>query len=102
MTFSELKDFIMDFDPHMTPELMADVEPMLKMEFESADANDDGGLDEDEFTAATQPGSACASHDECPSEDPFCYEGHCAPCDECHYCWDGIDDTCGTCGAGFP
>jgi hypothetical protein len=26
----------------------------------------------------------------------FCYDGFCAPCEECHYCDDGIDGTCGS------
>jgi len=45
---------------------------------------------------------ACNSHSECGSSAPFCYEGRCAPCSECHYCHDGIDDTCGPCGDGYP
>ena len=40
----------------------------------------------------------CASHSDCPSHLPFCYEGECTSCDECHYCADGIDETCGPCG----
>ena len=39
----------------------------------------------------------CASHDHCSSGDPFCYDGNCASCDECHYCADGVDNTCGPC-----
>lgn len=45
---------------------------------------------------------ACNSHSECAGSTPFCYEGRCAPCSECHHCHDGIDDTCGPCGSGYP
>ena len=62
---------------------------------------------------------ACSSHDECLDfcEDgelkPFCYHignlvvdgeavGECSSCDECHGCGDGIDQTCGYCGDGYP
>merc|ERR1712129_234811 len=44
----------------------------------------------------------CASHSDCDSYLPFCYDGHCDLCTECHYCHDGVDGTCGNCGAGFP
>ena len=47
----------------------------------------------------------CDSHDECPTDLPFCYDGHggsCQPCSECEHCFDGIDDTCGSCGDGYP
>ena len=45
---------------------------------------------------------SCLSHAECVESKPFCYEGVCAPCSECQYCHDGIDNTCGSCGAGYP
>jgi len=98
LTFKELRKFIMQC-PGVTKEMWHEHKDMIKHEFDSADEDGDGMLSEEEFTAATQPGAACTSHQEC---DEFCYEGQCAPCDECHYCWDGIDDTCGTCGDGFP
>jgi len=75
----------------------------IKGDFKSADTDgDEETLSEEEFLAMTAPGTGCESHDDCSGDDPFCYSGHCAPCDECHYCWDGIDGTCGGCGDGFP
>jgi len=47
-------------------------------------------------------GDSCASHDDCPSESPFCYESSCSSCEECHFCSDGVDGTCGPCGDGYP
>ncbi|CAK0863910.1 unnamed protein product [Prorocentrum cordatum] len=99
MTFQELQDFLLAL-PGVTQEMWDEQQSYVKEDFESADVNSDGGLDEEEFVAATQPGAKCASHDEC--DDEFCYAGHCASCDDCHYCWDGIDGTCGSCGDGFP
>ena len=46
------------------------------------DDDDDGGV-----SAGTL---FCSSHDECPPGDPFCYDGECADCDECHFCSDGV------------
>jgi hypothetical protein len=37
----------------------------------------------------------CTAHDDC-GEGKFCSAGACSACDECHYCWDGIDGTCGS------
>jgi hypothetical protein len=37
----------------------------------------------------------CTAHDDC-GEGKFCFAGACSACDECHYCWDGIDGTCGS------
>ena len=51
------------------------------------------------FTTNSQ---TCTSHDVCPSDNPFCYDGNCSPCSECHFCEDGIDGTCGLCGDGYP
>ena len=45
---------------------------------------------------------SCGSHDDCPADYPFCYDGLCDLCSECHYCHDGIDGTCGSCGDGYP
>lgn len=49
-------------------------------------------------------GEYCNSHDDCSSGDNvFCNVNYdCDWCSECHYCWDGIDDTCGDCGDGYP
>ena len=44
----------------------------------------------------------CDSHDDCPADYPFCYDGLCDLCSECQYCQDGIDGTCGSCGDGYP
>jgi len=57
----------------------------------------------------------CREHDDCPgsgSDGIFCYYtgwdwlsgnyGTCESCDECHWCQDGVDNTCGSCGEGYP
>jgi len=94
ITFAELKKFL------KANGLWADEdEEHVQGIFDWADADGDGGVDEDEYVAATEPGKGCLSHDRC---DEFCYKGVCAPCDECRVCNDGIDGTCGTCGEGFP
>jgi len=50
-------------------------------------------------TASTTTVVACASHDDCGGETPFCYDGLCDTCDQCQNCEDGVDGTCGPCGA---
>jgi len=52
----------------------------------------------------------CSSSADCTdATKPFCYQredflytAYCAECSECHVCHDGADETCGSCGDGFP
>eukprot|EP01083_Nonionella_stella_P296204 1006350_1 len=43
----------------------------------------------------------CSSHSNCPGQ--FCMEGgqwdYCQDCSQCHNCWDGVGNNCGSCGA---
>jgi len=41
-------------------------------------------------------GPTCNSHDDCSPDTPFCYQGVCDVCASCHYCTDGVDNTCGS------
>jgi len=43
----------------------------------------------------TSESTPCAAHSDCPAEMPFCYDGECDLCSECHYCHDGVDGGCG-------
>jgi hypothetical protein len=65
-------------------------EDVVQMCCATCEAYEDG--DED--------GESCSSHS-C-GEGEFCADWGCATCDECHVCEDGVDNTCGPCGAGFP
>jgi len=66
-------------------------------------------------TELSTTGEYCQSHDECPSSHPLCFMvddgdlmdpadryGHCESCNECGFCIDGVDLTCGPCGDGYP
>merc|ERR1719361_3013280 len=65
------------------------------------DENSDSAFARDSCSGENQ---SCKSHTDCSeyANAPFCYAGECASCDECHYCKDGIDSTCGFCGEGYP
>ena len=62
--------------------------------------------------ATTSAPIVCREHDDCPESRPLCYYtgwdwlsgnyGTCESCDECHWCQDGVDNTCGSCGEGYP
>ena len=69
----------------------------------------------DGYSNTETTGEYCQVHDDCPASHPFCFitddgdvmnpadrYGSCASCDECHYCFDGVDWTCGGCGEGYP
>jgi len=44
----------------------------------------------------------CNVHGDCDTLYPFCYDGICTSCDECQWCSDGVDNTCGdSCGTGY-
>ena len=72
------------------------------------DSNGDGSNE----TTSTPVGQQCYEHDDCPESRPFCYIsgwdwgarnfGYCESCAECHHCADGVDNTCGSCGEGYP
>jgi len=49
--------------------------------------------------------TACDSHCDCPSWEPFCYDDgwspYCTSCDWCDYCSEGVDGTCGSCDSNY-
>jgi hypothetical protein len=83
-----------------------ELDPCLNSGCPFLDWKEDGICDHDCFTVECEwDGGDCANelssqglctaHSDCSGSSPFCYEGMCAPCTECHYCQDGVDGSCG-------